>query len=95
MNSWGYTGNAMLIAPNWVLTAASGETFTLNDNSFYSAQMVVNPGWNGNAFDVNASADYGDVGGFARISAFTPWICSVLSEPSVAATLLLASRERF
>jgi hypothetical protein len=57
VNSWGYTGNATLIAPNWVLTAAhvlsaaSGGTFTLNGNAYSSAQMVVHPGWNGNAFN--------------------------------------------
>jgi hypothetical protein len=57
VNSWGYTGNATLIAPNWVLTAAhvlnaaSGGTFTLNGAAYTSAQMVVNPGWNGNAFN--------------------------------------------
>jgi hypothetical protein len=57
VNSWGYTGNATLIAPNWVLTAAhvlsaaSGGTFTLNGNSYASAQMVVHPNWTGNAFN--------------------------------------------
>jgi hypothetical protein len=57
VNSWGYSGNATLIAPDWVLTAAhvlsaaSGGTFTLNGISYSSAQMVVNPGWNGNAFN--------------------------------------------
>ena len=57
VNSWGYTGNATLIAPNWVLTAAhvlnaaSGGTFSINGDSYTSAQMVINPGWNGNAFN--------------------------------------------
>ena len=57
VNSWGYTGNATLIAPNWVLTAAhvlsaaSGGTFTLNGNSYESAQMVIHPNWTGNAFN--------------------------------------------
>ena len=57
VNSWGYTGNATLIAPDWVLTAAhvlnaaSGGTFTINGNAYSSAQMVINPGWNGNAFN--------------------------------------------
>lgn len=57
VNSWGYTGNATLIAPNWVLTAAhvlsaaSGGTFTLNGTAYTSAQTVINPGWNGNAFN--------------------------------------------
>lgn len=57
VNSWGYTGNATLIAPDWVLTAAhvlnaaSGGTFTINGNNYSSAQTVINPGWNGNAFN--------------------------------------------
>ncbi len=39
--------------------------------------------------DGNANADYGDVSGFGRVSAFAPWIYSVVPEPS-SATLLLA-----
>src|SRR6478609_8349818 len=57
VNSWGYTGNATLIAQNWVLTAAhvlsaaTGATFTINGNAYSSAQMVINPGWTGSAFN--------------------------------------------
>lgn len=57
VNSWGYTGNATLIAPNWVLTAAhvlaaaTAGTFTINGNAYLSSQLVVHPGWTGNAFN--------------------------------------------
>lgn len=57
INSWGYTGCATLIAPEWVLTAAhsltaaSSGTFTINGNSYLSSQFISHPGWNGNAFN--------------------------------------------
>jgi hypothetical protein len=57
VNSWGYTGCATLIAPNWVLTAAhvltaaSSGTFTINGSSYTSSQLISNPGWNGTAFN--------------------------------------------
>lgn len=40
--------------------------------------------------DGSGNADYGDVSGFGRVSAFTPWIISTVPEPS-AATLLAGS----
>ena len=51
VNSWGYTGSATLIAPDWVLTAAhsliaaSAATFTINGNSYASTELFLNPGW--------------------------------------------------
>ncbi|NOS70433.1 MAG: trypsin-like serine protease [Verrucomicrobia bacterium] len=57
VNSWGYTGCATLIAPDWILTAAhnltaaSSGTFTINGNSYTSSQLISHPGWNGNAFN--------------------------------------------
>ena len=55
VNSWGYTGSGVLIAPDWVLTAdhnlfaATSGTFTLNGISYSSTQLVRNPGYqNGN-----------------------------------------------
>ena len=57
VNSWGYTGCATLIAPDWILTAAhslaaaNSGTFTINGNSYASSQFVTHPGWNGNAFN--------------------------------------------
>jgi hypothetical protein len=52
VNSWGYTGSATLIAPDWILTAAhnltaaSSGTFTINGTSYASTRLVGNPGWN-------------------------------------------------
>jgi len=55
VNSWGYTGSATLIAPDWVLTgahnliAASAGTFTINGISYGSTELFLNPSWqNGN-----------------------------------------------
>jgi hypothetical protein len=56
VNSWGYTGCATLIAPDWVLTAAhnlaaaSSATYTINGVSYASSQLIRHPGWNGDAF---------------------------------------------
>ena len=62
VNSWGFNGSAVLIAPDWVLTAAhnllaaSSATFTLNGASYTSSQLFLNPSWqSGNplaAYDV-------------------------------------------
>jgi hypothetical protein len=57
VNSWGYTGSATLIAPDWVLTAAhsldaaSSGTFTINGNAYTSTALFRDPGWNGNVFN--------------------------------------------
>jgi len=57
VNSWGYTGCATLIAPDWVLTAAhvltaaTSGTFTIDGMSYTSSQLISNPGWNGTAFN--------------------------------------------
>lgn len=37
--------------------------------------------------DGSGNSDYGDVNGFGRVSAFTPWIISTIPEPSVPTLL--------
>ncbi len=50
VNSWGYTGSATLIAPDWVLTAghnldlATSGTFTIDGTAYTSTELVRNPG---------------------------------------------------
>lgn len=57
VNSWGYTGCATLIAPDWVLTAAHNLTaassgiFTINGNSYPTSELIRHPSWDGNAFN--------------------------------------------
>jgi hypothetical protein len=63
VNNWGYTGSAILIAPDWILTAAhnfmaaSSGTFTLNGISYTTTQLISHPDWqNGNPF---GGSDFG------------------------------------
>lgn len=41
------------------------------------------------AADGSVNADYGDVSGFGRVSAFRPWITGTVPEPSTAALLVV------
>ncbi len=51
VNSWGFTGSATLIAPDWVLTAAhnlvaaNSGTFTINGIPYTSSELIIHPGW--------------------------------------------------
>ncbi len=70
-----YTGCGILIAPNWVLTAAhmldfsSSATFTLNGTAYTSTELYRNPGWNGDVLNGN---DFGLVHFTSSLTAIPP-----------------------
>ncbi len=75
VNSWGYTGCATLISPDWVLTAAhlltaaSSGTFTIDGTSYSSDELFTDPGWTGNALYGN---DFGLVHLTTPVTSVTP-----------------------
>jgi hypothetical protein len=75
VNSWGYTGCGILIAPDWILTAAhlltaaSSGTFTLNGTAYYSTQLITDPSWDGKPSD---GSDFGLVHLSSSLTAIPP-----------------------
>jgi hypothetical protein len=76
VNDWDYHGSAILITPDWVLTAAhnlilaSSATFTINGTAYTSSQLYINPGWvNSNPFGGN---DFGLVHLSTPVNSVTP-----------------------
>ena len=75
VNSWGYTGCGILIAPDWVLTAAhlltaaSSATFTIGGTAYTSTQLFTDPSWDGKASD---GSDFGLVHLTSSLTAIPP-----------------------
>jgi hypothetical protein len=75
VDTGGYTGCGILIAPDWVLTAghvtdiASSGTFTVDGNSYSADQLITDPAWTGNVF---AGGDFGLAHLSTPVTSITP-----------------------
>lgn len=76
VNDWGYSGSGVLIAPDWVLTAAhnfalaTSGTFTINGVSYTATTLIRHPNYQyGNSF---AGYDVGLAHLDASVSSLTP-----------------------
>lgn len=75
-NAWGYTGCGILIASDWVLTAAhlflgaGSGSFTINGTTYTSSQLITHPDWR--SANVLAGSDIGLVHLSTPVSSLTP-----------------------
>jgi len=76
VNSWGYNGSAVLIAPDWILTAAhnlvaaTSGTFTIDGASYTSTQLIRNPDYQ--TSNPMAGSDFGLVHLSTSVQAIAP-----------------------
>lgn len=75
-NADGYTGCGILIAPDWVLTAAhlflgaGSGSFTINGSTYASSQLIIHPDWR--SANVLAGSDFGLVHLNTPVNSLTP-----------------------
>ena len=76
VNADGYTGCGILIAPDWVLTAAhlflsaGSGSFSINGDTYTSSQLIIHPDWH--SANVLAGSDFGLVHLNTAVSGITP-----------------------
>ena len=76
VNADGYTGCGILIAPDWVLTAAhlflsaGSGSFSINGDTYTSSQLIIHPDWH--SANVLAGSDFGLVHLNTAVSGIIP-----------------------